>query len=108
MRRVLMVFTVAALVAAMMVSAGPAQAQANEADIENSTNCVLGGVFDCNFDGDDDGDDVALLSFDPSDFGVIEFGDDIGLGNVRSSLFVDCFDSCDADKIGFSGVDFND
>ena len=56
MRRFLLVLTVAALMAAMMVSAGPAQA--NERSFENSNNVVLGGGslfgFGTGFDFDDD------------------------------------------------------
>ena|SRR5215207_4012481 len=57
MRRVFMVLTVAALMAAMMVSAGPAQA--NETNFGNSNNFVLSGGslfgFGTGFDFDDDG-----------------------------------------------------
>ena len=55
MRRFLLVLTVAALMAAMMVSAGPAQA--NERNFGNSNNFVLSGgsLFGTGFDIDDDG-----------------------------------------------------
>ena len=54
MRRFLLVLTVAALMAAMMVSAGPAQA--NERNFENSNNFVLFGNSLVGFgDIDDDG-----------------------------------------------------
>jgi len=59
MRRIILVLTVAAVMAAMMVSAGPAQA--NERDFENSNNFVqvgnsLFGVGDID-DFDDNGID---------------------------------------------------
>ena len=54
MRRFLLVLTVAALMAAMMVSAGPAQA--NERNFENSNNFALFGNSLVGFgDIDDDG-----------------------------------------------------
>ncbi len=56
MRRIILVLTVAAVMAAMMVSAGPAQA--NERNFENSNNFVLFGDSLVGFgDIDDDDDD---------------------------------------------------
>jgi hypothetical protein len=56
MRRIILVLTVAAVMAAMMVSAGPAQA--NERDFGNSTNVVQVGNSLVGFgDIDDDDDD---------------------------------------------------
>jgi len=56
MRRIILVLTVAAVMAAMMVSAGPAQA--NDLDFGNSNNFVLSGGslfgFGTGFDFDDD------------------------------------------------------
>jgi hypothetical protein len=62
MRRVFMVLTVAAVMAAMMVSAGPAQA--NERNFGNSNNFVLSGGSLFGF-GDIDDD----FDFDDIDFG---------------------------------------
>src|SRR5215208_4365169 len=60
LRRILLVLTVAALMAAMMVSGGPAQA--NETDFGNSTNLVAGDGF-IGFGGDID-DDIDGIDFD--------------------------------------------
>ena len=57
MKRIFLVLTVAALMAAMMVSAGPAQA--NETNFRNSTNVVQFGNSLVGFgDIDDDDDDI--------------------------------------------------
>ena len=61
MRRIILVLTVAAVIAAMMVSAGPAQA--NETNFRNSTNLVqvgnsLVGFGDIDDDDDDDFDGI--------------------------------------------------
>jgi hypothetical protein len=113
MRRVLMVFTVAALMAAMMVSAGPAQAQANEADFENSTSCLQGGDFiSCGFGDDDfDNSDIDRLfgigDFDGV-FGIGDFGDDVfGEGDSDNSLSVFCPGGCNVDEINFPTTDFS-
>jgi hypothetical protein len=87
LRRILLVLTVAALMAAMMVSAGPAQA--NETNFGNSTNLVAGDGFigfggdiddfdgnDIDFDGigfDDNGIDFDGIDFD-SNGGFFGFG----------------------------------
>jgi hypothetical protein len=117
MRRVLMVLTVAALLAAMMVSAGPAQAQANEASFENSTNCVQGDVeFICG-SGDDDGDffgfgdDVGSFGFGPFGFGngVTFFNSDdddesFGGGDISDRAFVLC-NPCNFDRFAPGGTE---
>ena len=91
MRRVLMVLTVAALVAAMMVSAGPAQAQANETNFGNSNNLVQSGGslfgFGTGFDFDDNGIDFGHNSC-CHNFGHngIDFGDNggfFGFGGIE-------------------------
>jgi len=111
-----MVLTVAALVAAMMVSAGPAQAQANEADFENSTSCFQSGDETiCGF-GDDgdvfgfgDSDDVALLGIDPFDsgFGFVDNDDDFGEGKVRNSVFGACPFGCDVGDFDLGEIETN-
>jgi|SRR5215217_1323174 len=84
LRRILLVLTVAALMAAMMVSAGPAQA--NETDFGNSTNLVAGDGF-IGFGGDIDG---------------IDFDDIFGFGHHG----IDIDDDIDGnDGIIFGGID---
>ena len=85
MRRILMVLTVAALVAAMMVSAGPAQA--NETDFGNSTNLVAGDGF-IGFGGDIDDDGI-------------DFDDIFGFGRHFGHHGIDIGD----DDIDFDGND---
>jgi hypothetical protein len=77
LRRILLVLTVAALMAAMMVSAGPAQA--NDLNLGNSSNFVqvgdsLFGVGDID-DFDDNGIDFDGIGFDDNgiDFDGIDF-----------------------------------
>ncbi len=85
MRRIILVLTVAAVMAAMMVSAGPAQA--NERDFENSNNFVLFGNSLFGFgdidDDDDDFDDIVGcchlhhlhgIDFDDIDDNDVSFG----------------------------------
>src|SRR5215217_2707569 len=76
LRRILLVLTVAALMAAMMVSAGPAQA--NETDFGNSTNLVAGdrGI---DFGGDIDGIDGII-------FGGIDQHSDSGELSIGSNV----------------------
>ena len=113
MRRVLMVLTVAALLAAMMVSAGPAQAQANEASFENSTNCVQGGDFlGCGFGDDEFGDSVGSFGFDPFDFsdGLTFFNSDdnaFGEGDSDNSLSLFCPGGCNVGHIDFPTTSFS-
>ena len=83
MRRILLVLTVAALMAAMMVSAGPAQA--NETDFGNSSNLVAGDGF-IGFGGDIDG---------------IDFDDIFGFGRHFGHHGIDD----DIDGIIFGGID---
>ena len=59
MRRIILVLTVAAVMAAMMVSAGPAQA--NERNFENSNNFVLFGNSLVGFGDIDDDDDDGIF-----------------------------------------------
>ncbi len=92
MRRVLMVLTVAALLAAMMVSAGSAQAQANETNFENSTNVVCGEAL-CFGGGDIDDFDGVLFGSDLFDFDLDDvFGDDDD--EFENSVFVSCAFGC--------------
>jgi hypothetical protein len=103
MRRVLMVLTVAALVAAMMVSAGPAQA--NETSFQNSTNVVAGDGF-IGFGGDIDDDDIdfgGLFAF--GDFDDV-FGDDDD-DQFENSLFVACPVGCNVGDFDFPDIDTN-
>ena len=69
MRRILLILTVAALMAAMMVSAGPAKADSfgNESNVNNGLNVVqFGGDTFVSFGDDDDfiDDGVFFLSSD--------------------------------------------
>src|SRR5215218_11220583 len=76
LRRILLVLTVAALMAAMMVSAGPAQA--NEIDFGNSTNLVAGdGFIGFGVDDDIDGIDFDDIFGFGSHFGHHGIDDDI-------------------------------
>ena len=92
MRRILLVLTVAALIAAMMVSAGPAQANETD-DFDNSNNFVLFGnsLFGVGDIGDDDG---------------IDFDDIFGFGRHFGHHGID-FDGNDGifGFGGFSGID---
>ena len=114
MRRVFMVLTVAALVVAMMmVSAGPAQAQANEADFENSTSCLQGGgFFSCGFGDDEFGvSDIDGL-FGIGDFdgvlGIGDFGRDVfGEGDSDNSLSVFCPSGCNVGDFDFPTTAFD-
>jgi hypothetical protein len=96
MRRILFVLTVAALMAAMMVIAGPAQA--NDLNFGNSTNVVQFGNSLVGFgDIDDDNDDFDGIfgccrhnhgiDFDGNDgifgFGGIDRGSDSGDIDIR-------------------------
>jgi len=99
---------VAALLAAMMVSAGPAQAQANEADFENSTSCIQADGIICGFgdDGDDFGD---VLGFDGVDGLAFFDGDDdahFGDGDIDEGHRLACFSSCNFDTFDPGGVSF--
>ena len=88
LRRILLVLTVAALMAAMMVSAGPAQA--NEIDFGNSTNLVAGDGF-IGFGVDDDIDGI-------------DFDDIFGFGRHFGHHGID--DDIDGnDGIIFGGID---
>jgi len=106
-----MVFTVAALVAAMMVSGGPAQA--NETNFENSTNLVCGEdfCFGGGDIGDSDNDFDGVLGIGDSDgvLGIGDFGSDVfGGGDLDSSLSVFCpSGSCNVDEIHFPDTDFS-
>jgi len=92
LRRILLVLTVAALMAAMMVSAGPAQA--NETDFGNSTNLVAGDGF-IGFGGDID-DDIDGIDFD----------DIFGFGRHFGHRGIDIDDDIDGnDGIIFGGID---
>ena len=107
MRRVMMVLTVAALIAAMMVSAGPAKA--NETNFESGINAVQigdtliasGDDFDLgdNDFGDNDFGDGVLIGF--GDFGDDHFGD----GDIDDEHFLACF-SCNIDEFDPEGVSF--
>ena len=114
MRRVFMVLTVTALMAAMMVSAGPAQA--NETNFESGINAVQFGDTliasgdDDDFDfgdndfGDNDFGDGVLIGF--GDFGDDDFGDDhFGDGDIDDEHFLACF-SCNIDEFDPEGVSF--
>src|SRR5215211_3408066 len=79
MRRFLLVLTVAALMAAMMVSAGPAQA--NETNFGNSNNFVLSGG--------------SLFGFGTG----IDFDDDDG---------IDFGHNCCGHNFGHNGIDIGD
>ena len=81
MRRIILVLTVAAVMAAMMVSAGPAQANETD-DFDNSNNFVLFGnsLFGVGDIGDDDG---------------IDFDDIFGFGRHHHH------------GIDFDGIDFD-
>jgi hypothetical protein len=109
-----MVLTVAALLATMMVSAGPAQAQANDLNFENSTSCLQGGdqIF-CGI-GDEFGDDVGSFGFDPFGFDPFGFGDGLtffnsdddesfGAGDINDQAFLLC-DPCNFDTFAPGGV----
>ncbi len=90
MRRIILVLTVAALMAAMMVSAGPAQA--NERNFHSSNNFVQVGnslVGDIDGDFDDNG-----IDFD---------GIDIGRHHLHGIDFDDINDN-DL-SFGFGGID---
>ncbi len=107
MRRILLVLTVAALMAAMMVSAGPAQA--NETNFESGINAVqIGDTLiasgdDDDFDfGDNDFGDGVLIGF--GDFGDDDFGDD-DFGDIDDEHFLACF-SCNIDEFDPEGVSF--
>src|SRR5215212_2996851 len=92
MRRVLIVLTVAALVAAMMVSAGPAQA--NETNLESGINAFqVGDTLIAS--GDDDFD------LSDSDFGF-GFGDVFGFDGVDGLVF---FDGDDDQHFGDGDID---
>jgi hypothetical protein len=90
LRRILMVLTVAALMAAMMVSAGPAQA--NERNFGNSNNFVLFGD--------------SLVGFgDIGDDDSIDFDDIFGFGrHHHHGIDFDGNDSIFGFG-GFSGID---
>jgi hypothetical protein len=97
MRRILFVLTVAALMAAMMVSAGPAQA--NDLNFRNSTNVVQVGNSLFGF-GDIDDDDGIFgccrhhhsIDFDDGIFGCCRHNDGIIFGGFDGD-----FDSGDID-----------
>ena len=91
MRRIILVLTVAAVMAAMMVSAGPAQA--NETDFHSSNNFVQVGNSLVGFGDIDDDDD---------DFDGIDIG--------RHHLHGIDFDDIDDNDVsfGFGGIDDND
>ena len=111
MRRVMMVLTVAALIAAMMISAGPAKA--NETNFESGINAVqIGDTLiasgdDFDFDlgdndfGDNDFGDGVLIGF--GDFGDDDSGDDFG--DIDDEHFLACF-SCNIDEFDPEGVSF--
>ena len=90
LRRILLVLTVAALMAAMMVSAGPAQA--NETDFGNSTNLVAGDGF-IGFGGDID-DDIDGIDFDD----IFGFGRHFGHHGIDDDIDGN-------DGIIFGGID---
>jgi len=105
----MMVLTVAALMAAMMVSAGPAQA--NETNFESGINAVqIGDTLIAS--GDDDDFDFGDNDFGFGDFGdgvVIGFGDDdedFGEGDIDNEAFLACF-SCNIDEFDPGDVDIN-
>ena len=109
MRRVLMVLTVAALMAAMMVSAGPANA--NETNFESGINAVQ--IGDTLIASGDDGDfDFGDNDFGFGDFGdgvVIGFGDDdedFGEGDIDNEAFLACV-TCNIDEFDPGDVDIN-
>ena len=91
MRRILLVLTVAALMAAMMVSAGPAKA--NETNFESGIKAVQIG-------------DSLIVSGD-DDFGDNVFGDnDFGGGDIDDAAFLACF-PCNFDEFDPRDVDIN-
>src|SRR5215216_2980210 len=104
MRRVMMVLTVAALIAAMMISAGPAKA--NETNFESGINAVqIGDTLIAS--GDDFDFDLGDNDFGDNDFGdgvLIGFGD-FGDGDIDDEHFLACF-SCNIDEFDPEGVSF--
>lgn len=88
MRRVLLVLSVAALVAAMMVSAGPAAAKigGNTNDFDNGSRVVQsnGNFFGFGDDFDDDDDDFNGIHFGGlDDIDDIDDFDDFDNGGTR-------------------------
>ena len=108
MRRVLMVLTVATLLAAMMGSAGPAQA--NEANFESGINAVQFGDSliasgDDDFDfGDNVFGDGGLIGFGDIDIG--DDDEDFGEGDIDNEAFLACF-PCNFDEFDLGDVDID-
>jgi hypothetical protein len=92
--------------AAMMVSAGPAQAQANETNFESGINAVqFGDTFIASGDDFDFGDndiDGVLFAFDDNVDDV--FGDDDEDFGIDNDAFLFC-DPCNFDEFDPEGID---
>jgi hypothetical protein len=106
MRRILLVLTVAALMAAMMVSAGPAKA--NETNFQSGIHAVqTGDSFIASGDddfGDNDFGDGVLIGFGDIDIG--DDDEDFGDGDIDDEAFLACF-PCNFDEFDPGDVDIN-